>query len=158
MCWQERAELLLLRYASRWARRFVRRRLDLVIDSQDRNRSIAGLSVPPRHCVSARCPCQFIEDHLKYKPRGKLTLSRKTKEKKEKETKQSYGVINILLIIYLPCMQLDTRCWNFLLYLVIELKLNKNYTNIMTLRYPPGFTWCAYFNDPMVRFDAIPAY
>ncbi|KAK1126933.1 hypothetical protein K0M31_004550 [Melipona bicolor] len=69
---QERAELLLLRYASRWAHHFVRRRLDLVIDSQERNRDIAGLSVPPRHCVSARCPCQFIEDHLKYKPRGKL--------------------------------------------------------------------------------------
>ncbi|KAK2587430.1 hypothetical protein KPH14_003140 [Odynerus spinipes] len=88
---QERAELLLLRYASRWARHFVRRRLDLVIDSQDRNRSIAGLSVPPRHCVSARCPCQFIEDHLKYKPRG----------------------------------------------------------------YPPGLTWCAYLNDPIVRFDVV---
>ncbi|XP_015604073.1 transmembrane protein 268 isoform X2 [Cephus cinctus] len=73
---QERAELLLLRYASRWAHRFVRRRLDLVVDSQDRmaGRNIAtaniGLSVPPRHCVSARCPCQFIEDHLKYKPRA----------------------------------------------------------------------------------------
>ncbi|XP_046834988.1 transmembrane protein 268 isoform X1 [Vespa crabro] len=91
---QERAELLLLRYASRWARHFVRRRLDLVIDSQDRNRSITGLSVPPRHCVSARCPCQFIEDHLKYKPRG----------------------------------------------------------------YPPGFTWCAYLNDPMVRFDVLPTH
>ncbi|XP_054014396.1 transmembrane protein 268 isoform X3 [Hylaeus anthracinus] len=86
---QERAELLLLRYASRWAHHFVRRRLDLVIDSQERNRDIAGLSVPPRHCVSARCPCQFIEDHLKYKPRG----------------------------------------------------------------YPPGFTWCAYLNDPLVRYD-----
>ncbi|KAL6267687.1 hypothetical protein P5V15_000762 [Pogonomyrmex californicus] len=71
---QERAELLLLRYASRWARHFVRRRLDLVIDSQERDRGITGLSVPPRHCVSARCPCQFIEDHLKHKPRGKLTL------------------------------------------------------------------------------------
>ncbi|XP_026826724.1 transmembrane protein 268 isoform X2 [Ooceraea biroi] len=64
---QERAELLLLRYASRWARHFVRRRLDLVIDSQER---VTGLSVPPRHCVSARCPCQFIEDHLKHKPRA----------------------------------------------------------------------------------------
>lgn len=74
VCWQERAELLLLRYASRWARHFVRRRLDLVIDSQERDRGITGLSVPPRHCVSARCPCQFIEDHLKHKPRGKLTL------------------------------------------------------------------------------------
>ncbi|XP_076281721.1 uncharacterized protein LOC143209655 isoform X3 [Lasioglossum baleicum] len=68
---QERAELLLLRYASRWAHHFVRRRLDLVIDSQERNRDVTGLSVSPRHCVSARCPCQFIEDHLKYKPRGK---------------------------------------------------------------------------------------
>ncbi|XP_018371048.1 PREDICTED: transmembrane protein C9orf91 homolog isoform X1 [Trachymyrmex cornetzi] len=67
---QERAELLLLRYTSRWARHFVRRRLDLVIDSQERNRGIMGLSVPPRHCVSARCPCQFIEDHLKHKPRA----------------------------------------------------------------------------------------
>ncbi|XP_011882540.1 PREDICTED: transmembrane protein C9orf91 homolog isoform X2 [Vollenhovia emeryi] len=67
---QERAELLLLRYASRWARHFVRRRLDLVIDSQERDRGVTGLSVPPRHCVSARCPCQFIEDHLKHKPKA----------------------------------------------------------------------------------------
>ncbi|XP_046735866.1 transmembrane protein 268 isoform X1 [Diprion similis] len=67
---QERAELLLLRYASRWARHFARRRLDLVIDSQERNRTVVGTSVAPRHCVSARCPCQFIEDHLKYKPKG----------------------------------------------------------------------------------------
>ncbi|XP_031843883.1 uncharacterized protein LOC116431915 isoform X3 [Nomia melanderi] len=97
---QERAELLLLRYASRWAHHFVRRRLDLVIDSQERNRDITGLSVSPRHCVSARCPCQFIEDHLKYKPRG----------------------------------------------------------------YPPGFTWCAYLNEPLVRYEVrsemagIPSY
>ncbi|XP_012539943.1 transmembrane protein 268 isoform X2 [Monomorium pharaonis] len=67
---QERAELLLLRYTSRWARHFVRRRLDLVIDSQERDRGVMGLSVPPRHCVSARCPCQFIEDHLKHKPKA----------------------------------------------------------------------------------------
>ncbi|XP_025990033.2 transmembrane protein 268 isoform X1 [Solenopsis invicta] len=91
---QERAELLLLRYASRWARHFVRRRLDLVIDSQERDRGVMGLSVPPRHCVSARCPCQFIEDHLKYKPKG----------------------------------------------------------------YPPGFTWCAYLNEPASRFDMVPSY
>ncbi|EGI64320.1 Transmembrane protein C9orf91-like protein [Acromyrmex echinatior] len=95
----ERAELLLLRYASRWARHFVRRRLDLVIDSQERDRGIMGLSVPPRHCVSARCPCQFIEDHLKHKPRGKLTL-----------------------------------------------------------RYPPGFTWCAYLSEPVTRFDMVPSF
>ncbi|XP_024893798.1 uncharacterized protein LOC112468719 isoform X4 [Temnothorax curvispinosus] len=91
---QERAELLLLRYASRWARHFVRRRLDLVIDSQERDRGVTGLSVSPRHCVSARCPCQFIEDHLKHKPRG----------------------------------------------------------------YPPGFTWCAYLNEPVSRFDMVPSF
>ncbi|CAG5095252.1 Similar to Tmem268: Transmembrane protein 268 (Mus musculus) [Cotesia congregata] len=57
-----------------WTRQFVRHRLDLVVDSQERNRAYVGPAIPPRHCVSARCPCQFIEDHLKYKPRGKLTL------------------------------------------------------------------------------------
>ncbi|XP_075212333.1 uncharacterized protein LOC142319207 isoform X2 [Lycorma delicatula] len=65
---QERAVLLFLRYSSRWAKLFVRQRLDLCV---------GGPSPPtaaPRHCVSARCPCQFIEEHLKYKPRGKLTL------------------------------------------------------------------------------------
>ncbi|XP_071454413.1 uncharacterized protein [Hetaerina americana] len=24
--------------------------------------------VPPRHCLTARCPCQMVEEHLKYKP------------------------------------------------------------------------------------------
>ncbi|XP_011304366.1 transmembrane protein C9orf91 homolog isoform X2 [Fopius arisanus] len=67
---QERAELVLLRYAPRWARNFVRHRLDLVVDSQDRNRVIIGSTAPPRHCISARCPCQFIEDHLKFKPKA----------------------------------------------------------------------------------------
>ncbi|XP_015113765.1 transmembrane protein 268 isoform X1 [Diachasma alloeum] len=67
---QERAELLLLRYAARWARNFVRHRLDLVVDSQDRNRVIIGSTASPRHCIFARCPCQFIEDHLKCKPKG----------------------------------------------------------------------------------------
>ncbi|PBC25675.1 transmembrane protein [Apis cerana cerana] len=73
-------------------------------DSQERNRDIAGLSVPPRHCVSARCPCQFIEDHLKYKPRGKLIFR--------------------------------------------TFFLMPNFD-----RYPSGFTWCAYLNDPLVKYD-----
>ncbi|KAJ8680457.1 hypothetical protein QAD02_016244 [Eretmocerus hayati] len=74
---QARAELLLLRYASRWSHRYLRHRLDLAVDSQERQRSTAdsiGSSQPPRHCISARCPCQFIEEHLKYKPKGKSTL------------------------------------------------------------------------------------
>lgn len=24
--------------------------------------------------------------------------------------------------------------------------------------YPPGLTWCAYLNDPMVRFDVLPTH
>uniref|UniRef100_A0A1B6DHH4 Transmembrane protein 268 n=1 Tax=Clastoptera arizonana TaxID=38151 RepID=A0A1B6DHH4_9HEMI len=68
---QERATLLFLRYSSRWVKLFVRQRLDLCIDG----RSLPTVTTtPPRHCVSSRCPCQFIEEHLKYKPRGKLTL------------------------------------------------------------------------------------
>ncbi|XP_058809246.1 transmembrane protein 268 isoform X2 [Phymastichus coffea] len=75
---QERAEMLLLRYASRWAHHFVRRRLELAVDSQLRGRALATLNPnqPPRHCVSSHCPCQFIEDHLKYKPKGKFTYLR----------------------------------------------------------------------------------
>uniref|UniRef100_A0A1B6G905 Transmembrane protein 268 n=1 Tax=Cuerna arida TaxID=1464854 RepID=A0A1B6G905_9HEMI len=60
---QERALLLLLRYSSRWVKLLVRQRLDLCVDQ-------SHCSPPPRHCISARCPCQFIEEHLKYKPRG----------------------------------------------------------------------------------------
>ncbi|XP_014217095.1 transmembrane protein 268 [Copidosoma floridanum] len=91
---QERAELLLLRYASRWSHHYVRRRLDLAVDSQERNRISTLNAQPPRHCISARCPCQFIEEHLKFKPKG----------------------------------------------------------------YPPGFTWCAYFSDPGLRFDLYESY
>ncbi|XP_014232695.1 transmembrane protein 268 isoform X1 [Trichogramma pretiosum] len=92
---QERAEMLLLRYASRWSHHYVRHQLDLSIDSQERlhrrlnnasssaanneTRNMANNSsmatqvttaTAPRHCISARCPCQFIEEHLKYKPKG----------------------------------------------------------------------------------------
>ncbi|XP_039281353.1 transmembrane protein 268 isoform X3 [Nilaparvata lugens] len=67
---QERAALLLLRYSSRWAKLFVRQRLDLSVDGDSRATMAAAASAAPRHCVSARCPCQFIEEHLKYKPRA----------------------------------------------------------------------------------------
>ncbi|XP_023711047.1 uncharacterized protein LOC111866383 isoform X4 [Cryptotermes secundus] len=63
---QERAEMVFLRYSQRWAKEFVRRHLELSVDGAERG----GFSMPPpRHCISARCPCQFIEEHLKYKPR-----------------------------------------------------------------------------------------
>ncbi|KAL0273660.1 UNVERIFIED_CONTAM: hypothetical protein PYX00_006285 [Menopon gallinae] len=63
---QERAEMLYLRYSSRWVRQFLRNLLELSVDSSDPG-SYPRMS--PRHCISARCPCQFIEEHLKYKPR-----------------------------------------------------------------------------------------
>ncbi|XP_021939933.1 transmembrane protein 268 isoform X3 [Zootermopsis nevadensis] len=63
---QERAELVFLRYSQRWAKEYVRRHLELSVDGAERG----GFSMaPPRHCISARCPCQFVEEHLKYKPR-----------------------------------------------------------------------------------------
>lgn len=56
---QERGKLLLLRYASRWGNEI--------------SRGLGGLSItePGRHCGQIQCPCQFIEQHLSCKPRGK---------------------------------------------------------------------------------------
>nr|XP_018902601.1 PREDICTED: transmembrane protein C9orf91 homolog isoform X1 [Bemisia tabaci] len=62
---QERAVMLFLRYASRWTKLHARGRLVLNIDA-----GRGGHSHPPRHCISSQCPCQFIEEHLKFKPRG----------------------------------------------------------------------------------------
>lgn len=68
---QERAEMVFLRYSQRWAKEYVRRHLELSVDGAERG----GFSMaPPRHCISARCPCQFIEEHLKYKPREACSL------------------------------------------------------------------------------------
>ncbi|CAG0916699.1 unnamed protein product [Notodromas monacha] len=66
---RERAELLLVRYSQRWVKHFVRKYLQLSPDHGDRARDV--MAIPPRHLVSAMCPCQFIEDHLHYKPTGK---------------------------------------------------------------------------------------
>ncbi|XP_055601332.1 uncharacterized protein LOC129750129 isoform X2 [Uranotaenia lowii] len=55
---QERGLLLLLRYASRWGNESMRGLIDVT-------------SVEPgRHCRQFQCPCQYIEFHLKCKPRG----------------------------------------------------------------------------------------
>lgn len=67
---QSRAEKLLLRYSQRWVKEYTRHRLDLTVDVHERAHGEAPAA--PRHCVHARCPCQFIEEHLKYKPRGKF--------------------------------------------------------------------------------------
>ncbi|XP_042225200.1 transmembrane protein 268-like isoform X2 [Homarus americanus] len=63
---QERAELLLTRYSQRWAKDFLRKRLDWAFDASAR---LEGLSPPvaPRHLATARCLCQYIEEHLSVK-------------------------------------------------------------------------------------------
>ncbi|KAK3878941.1 hypothetical protein Pcinc_016481 [Petrolisthes cinctipes] len=63
---QERAQLLLGRYSQRWAKDFLRKRLDWAFDAAAR---LEGLSPPPapRHLPSARCPCQYVEEHLRHK-------------------------------------------------------------------------------------------
>lgn len=57
---QERALLLFLRYASRWGNQTMRGFIKV------------GAQEPARHCAPYICPCQFIEEHLKCKPQGKL--------------------------------------------------------------------------------------
>lgn len=62
----ERAEKLFLHYSQRWAKEYLRRRLDWMVEDlygrQDYNSS-----TNPRHIRTALCPCQFIEEHLKNK-------------------------------------------------------------------------------------------
>lgn len=56
---QERGELLLLRYAARWGKEVMRGQAEV------------NIAEPARHCAPFTCPCQYIERHLKCKPRGK---------------------------------------------------------------------------------------
>lgn len=73
---EKRAEKLILRYSQRWVKEFVRKRLDLNVPlhyelpGADGNPATFNSSVPipARHCTTARCLCQYIEEHLKFKP------------------------------------------------------------------------------------------
>lgn len=69
---QDRACMLLLRYSSRYVKLMTRGMLPLQIDAADPSPHPAQL--PPRHSIGNRCPCQFIEEHLKFKPKGKLSV------------------------------------------------------------------------------------
>uniref|UniRef100_V5GPL8 Putative conserved secreted protein n=3 Tax=Ixodes TaxID=6944 RepID=V5GPL8_IXORI len=70
------AEKLLLRYSQRWVKEFVRKRLDLNMPVHpDGFEDGPCPPAPPRHCAMARCPCQFIEEHLRFKPLTKCSLS-----------------------------------------------------------------------------------
>ncbi|XP_054707873.1 transmembrane protein 268-like [Uloborus diversus] len=68
------AEKLFLRYSQRWVKEFVRKRLDLRLPLHPDGTVETGPPSPPRHCGSARCPCQFIEEHLRFKPTTKCNI------------------------------------------------------------------------------------
>ena len=58
----QRGERLFLRYVQRWAKDFLRRRLDWTVGESSENPSA------PRHLTSALCPCQYVEEYLRHKP------------------------------------------------------------------------------------------
>ena len=71
-----RGERLLLRYSQRWVKDFVRRRLDLKVRLHLESAASSGnwTELPPRHCIGSRCPCQYIEEHLRFKPLSRLSF------------------------------------------------------------------------------------
>lgn len=68
-------EKLLLRYSQRWVKEFARKRIDLGMALHHDGTSNVPPTLPPRHCAIARCPCQYIEEHLRFKPLTKCSLS-----------------------------------------------------------------------------------
>jgi len=62
----ERAEKLFLHYSQRWAKEYLRRRLDWMVEDLYGRQEYAS-STNPRHIRTALCPCQYIEEHLKNK-------------------------------------------------------------------------------------------
>ena len=73
-----RADRLILRYSQRWVKEFVRKRLDLRHRLHFTSAAVTldsnWTELPPRHCIGSRCPCQFIEEHFKFKPLSRLTF------------------------------------------------------------------------------------
>uniref|UniRef100_A0A6M2DZC2 Putative secreted protein n=1 Tax=Xenopsylla cheopis TaxID=163159 RepID=A0A6M2DZC2_XENCH len=76
---QERCALLYLRYASRWGGLALAGDLDI------------SPMIGSRHCGVFRCPCQYIEEHLHCKPRGKFLPSRCCPKKGSTETTTNSG-------------------------------------------------------------------
>ena len=55
----ERAEKLLLHYSQRWAKDYLRRRLDWVVEDEYGRQDYTS-NTSPRHVKGALCPCQVI--------------------------------------------------------------------------------------------------
>ena len=67
----DKGECLFLRYSQRWCKEYLRKRLDWLVDFGERITVPASVARPntPLHVASSQCPCQFIEDHLRFKPK-----------------------------------------------------------------------------------------
>jgi len=63
---RDRAEKLFLHYIQRWAKDYLRRRLDWMVEDMYGRQEYAS-NTNPRHIRSALCPCQYIEEHLRNK-------------------------------------------------------------------------------------------
>jgi len=63
---RDRAEKLFLHYIQRWAKDYLRRRLDWMVEDMYGRQEYAS-NTNPRHVRSALCPCQYIEEHLRNK-------------------------------------------------------------------------------------------
>ena len=61
---KERAEKLFLHYSQRWAKDYLRRRLDWVLEDQYGRQDYSS-NTNPRHIASALCPCQVITEENK---------------------------------------------------------------------------------------------
>ena len=60
---QERAEKLYLHYIQRWAKDYLRRRLDWIVDDLYGRQEYAS-NTNPRHLNSALCPCQVYSENI----------------------------------------------------------------------------------------------
>ncbi|RWS07066.1 uncharacterized protein B4U79_04036 [Dinothrombium tinctorium] len=67
-------EKLLLRYSQRWVKGFVRSRIDLNVPIHGDASVESTAPLPPRHCQKSRCLCQYIEEHLRFKPLAKCSI------------------------------------------------------------------------------------
>ena len=69
----ERAEKLFLHYSQRWAKDYLRRRLDWVVEDGYGRQDYAS-NTSPRHLKGALCPCQVSCGTGKFLNRGAVKI------------------------------------------------------------------------------------
>lgn len=55
-------------FSQRWAKDFTRQRIGFNTMMHYDNSTTPTSNIQPRHCEKARCICQYIEEHLSFKP------------------------------------------------------------------------------------------